>query len=206
MAHLPPRATALTALAALALACAVSLPAGAQEVYRSKSASGSTLYTDKPPTAGAQSLSGKGNAQAAEDSRPASGGLQAAMRRYPVSLYVMPNCPACNNGRKWLQERGIPFQEYSIKTPEDQQTAARLGIESLPQLHIGRQTLDGFSASQWAQYLDAAGYPAQSELPADYSAPAPRSLSSAAAQNAPAASASTASGSDGSSAPPGFRF
>ncbi|PAT35721.1 glutaredoxin family protein [Vandammella animalimorsus] len=205
MAHLPPHATALTALAALALACAVSLPASAQEVYRSKSASGSTLYTDKPPAAGAPSLSGKGSAQAAEASNPAaSSGLQAAMRRYPVSLYVMPNCPACNNGRKWLQERGIPFQEYSIKTPEDQQTAARLGIESLPQLHIGRQTLDGFSASQWAQYLDAAGYPAQSELPADYSAPAPRPLSSAAAQQPAATNASSSSG--GGSAPPGFRF
>ncbi|RRD64639.1 glutaredoxin family protein [Comamonadaceae bacterium OH2310_COT-174] len=205
MAHLPPRAAALTALAALALACAVSLPASAQEVYRSKSASGSTLYTDKPPAAGAPSLSGKGSAQAAEASNPAaSSGLQAAMRRYPVSLYVMPNCPACNNGRKWLQERGIPFQEYSIKTPEDQQTAARLGIESLPQLHIGRQTLDGFSASQWAQYLDAAGYPAQSELPADYSAPAPRPLSSAATQQPAATNASNSSG--GGSAPPGFRF
>lgn len=205
MAHLPPHATALTALAALALACAVSLPASAQEVYRSKSASGSTLYTDKPPAAGAPSLSGKGSSQTAEGSNPAaSSGLQAAMRRYPVSLYVMPNCPACNNGRKWLQERGIPFQEYSIKTPEDQQTAARLGIESLPQLHIGRQTLDGFSASQWAQYLDAAGYPAQSELPADYSAPAPRPLSSTAAQQPAATNASSSSG--GGSAPPGFRF
>ncbi|MDO4724622.1 MAG: glutaredoxin family protein [Comamonadaceae bacterium] len=202
MAHLPPRAAAL---AALALACAVGLPASAQEVYRSKSASGSTLYTDKPPAAGAPALSGKSSAQVAEgSSSPASGGLQAAMRRYPVSLYVMPNCPACNNGRKWLQERGIPFQEYSIKTPEDQQTAARLGIESLPQLHIGRQTLDGFSASQWAQYLDAAGYPAKSELPADYSAPAPRPLSSTAPQDPPATAPS--SGSDGSNAPPGFRF
>ncbi|PAT39679.1 NrdH-redoxin [Vandammella animalimorsus] len=204
MAHLPPRATALTALAALALACAVSLPAGAQEVYRSKSASGSTLYTDKPPAAGAPSLSGKGSAQAAEDGSPASGsGLQDAMRRYPVSLYVMPNCTPCTNGHSWLRERGIPFQEYTIKTPDDQQAAARLGIETLPHLRIGRQALDGFSASQWAQYLDAAGYPAKSELPADYSAPAPRPLSDTAAQNPPA---TAPSGSDGSNAPPGFRF
>jgi hypothetical protein len=45
------------------------------------------------------------------------------------------------------------------------------GSSSLPALSIGGQQLRGFSEVEWAQFLDAAGYPKTSQLPAGYRNP-----------------------------------
>jgi len=44
----------------------------------------------------------------------------------------------------------------------------RSGQNSLPVLTIGGQRLTGFMSSDGNQYLDAAGYPASSQLPSGY--------------------------------------
>jgi hypothetical protein len=84
-----------------------------------------------------------------------------------------------------LAGRGIPFNERTVTTPEDGDYLQRLtGESSLPVVSIGGQRLKGFSDGEWSQYLDAAGYPKTSILPAAYRNAAPEPL--VALQRAPA--------------------
>ena len=74
--------------------------------------------------------------------------------------------------RTLLTTRGIPFQERTVNGNQDVEALQKLsGQTSLPLLTIGTQQLPGFSDTQWAQYLDAAGYPQQSKLPPGYAQP-----------------------------------
>jgi len=95
--------------------------------------------------------------------------LREAMSRYPVTLYSGKECDPCNAGRTLLTTRGIPFSEKTIQTQMDMDALQRqLGSNSIPVLQIGGQRLQGYQASEWNQYLDAAGYPSSSRLPSGY--------------------------------------
>jgi hypothetical protein len=73
------------------------------------------------------------------------------------------------NGRALLVSRGVPFSEKTVTTDDDIDALKRLaGAATLPFLTIGGQQLRGFSEVEWAQFLDAAGYPRSSQLPAGY--------------------------------------
>jgi hypothetical protein len=48
------------------------------------------------------------------------------------------------------------------------------GDTSVPFATIGSQQLKGFSDVEWTQFLNAAGYPQTSVLPASYRPPPPR--------------------------------
>jgi hypothetical protein len=89
-----------------------------------------------------------------------------------------------------LTSRGIPFTEKTVTTHEDSQALQRLsGESSLPFLTIGSQQLKGFSDAEWTQFLNAAGYPLSSVLPASYRRPAPTPLVAVATTPAAAAPA-----------------
>jgi glutaredoxin len=101
--------------------------------------------------------------------------LRQVVGKYPVTLYTAPDCGPCSSGRAMLTSRGIPFAERTIATPEDSAALKRLvGDNSVPVLSIGAQRIKGYSDLEWSQYLDAAGYPKTSMLPAGYR-PAPAS-------------------------------
>lgn len=165
------RSLALLALGLLAL------PALAQGVYRIVGPDGRVTFSDQPPP-DAQSRSGTG---AASGSASAGGSLPFELRqvasRYPVTLYTSKDCAPCNSGRNLLNARGIPFAEKTVSSPEDGEALKRLnGDGSLPLLSIGNQKVKGYSDVEWTQYLDAAGYPKQSQLPSSYRRPAPAPL------------------------------
>ena len=93
------------------------------------------------------------------------------------------------SARNLLTGRGIPFTERTVNSNEDIEALKRLsGNTSLPFGSIGGQQLHGFSDAEWTQYLDAAGYPQQSQLPASYHRPAATPLVAAVEKKAPAAS------------------
>ena len=113
--------------------------------------------------------------------------LRQTASRFPVTLYTGDNCSPCQQARQLLVLRGVPFTERSVTSNEDIDALRSLsGESSLPFGTIGRQQLRGFSDAEWTQYLDAAGYPAQSRLPRGYTQPAATPLAPA---KAPAASA-----------------
>lgn len=168
--------------------CAVGLllaagSAPAQPVYRSIDARGSISFSDQPPPTpgGAGGVAAKVTTPVAGASGPANAGsadvslpyeLRRIADRYPVTLYTGTDCTPCIAGRSLLVTRGIPFSERTVVTREDSETLLNLtGQKSLPLLYIGTQLLKGFSDAEWSRYLDAAGYPAVTVLPARYRNP-----------------------------------
>lgn len=159
------------------LALAV-LPGQAQTVYRIVGPDGRVSFSDKPPAERnkATVLGAGGNASTTGGSQlPFE--LRQVASRYPVTLYSSSNCAPCGAGRGLLSSRGIPFSERTVTSDEDTEALQRLsGSNSLPLLMIGGQQLKGYSELEWVQFLDAAGYPSSSQLPAGYRNPAPEPL------------------------------
>jgi glutaredoxin len=153
----------------------------AQAVYRIIGADGRLTFSDKPPAAGQNSsaipLESRNTAEAASvNALPFE--LRQAASRYPVTLYTTDSCEPCDAGRALLRKRGITFAERTVTTPQDGEALKRLSGNSsaLPFLTIGGQGLRGFSDVEWSQFLNAAGYPTQSQLPPDYRQPTPTPL------------------------------
>lgn len=170
----------------LIAACAISVTAlaifspqvSAQQLYRIVGADGKITFSDQPPPAAANSkvTAGRGGRFASEGAAE-NAALPLELRgiavKYPVTLFTTKDCAPCNAGRIFLQSRGIPFAEKTIDSAADTEALTRqMGEASLPSLTIGGQQLKGYAQSEWTQYLDAAGYPPTSKLPANYRAPA----------------------------------
>ncbi|MDB5751039.1 MAG: glutaredoxin, partial [Ramlibacter sp.] len=103
--------------------------------------------------------------------------LRTVASRFPVTLYTGNDCGPCGSGRAFLQSRGIPFMERTVASNDDIEALKRIsGAARLPFLTIGGQQINGYSEPEWAQYLDAAGYPRASRLPSGYRNPAPAPL------------------------------
>jgi glutaredoxin len=200
---------ATCALFAGAIGIFYSKNADAQQLYRQVGPDGRVSYSDKPPTGPepaparaakgaaaaaantpAAANAGATNAATASTSNPAlPADLRQSASRYPVTLYTGENCAPCGSARAMLTSRGIPFSEKTISSNEDVDSLKRLsGETSLPFATIGGQQLKGYSDLEWTQYLDAAGYPKQSQLPRNYRNPAPTPL----VARAPAAPATPA--------------
>ncbi|HNZ91245.1 MAG TPA: glutaredoxin domain-containing protein [Acidovorax sp.] len=175
--------------------CLAAVGAQAQTVYRSVAPDGRVTFSDR-----ATDLFAK-PAQGATQGSVAAGSalpyeLQQIATRFPVTLYTGSDCSPCNSARNLLLGRGIPFAERTISTNEDVDALQRLsGSSSLPFGTIGSQQLAGFSDIEWTQYLDAAGYPRQSQLPLNYRRPpaTPLVIVKAAQAAAPEAPASRTS-------------
>lgn len=161
--HLP----VLTAIALLA----IGLNAQAQQIFRIVGADGKVTFSDKPPPDDAKAKvtrAGVG-AEAGNSSASLPFELRQPTGKYPVTLYSSADCGPCDTGRVLLKSRGIPYSEKSVSSNEDLEALKRIaGDASLPFLTIGGQKIRGLSESEWTQYLDAAGYPKNSILPANY--------------------------------------
>ena len=186
-------------LAALALA---GTAAHAQQVYRIVGPDGKVTFSDRAPdTQLAPTTTRGGGAPAADAALPYE--LRQVATRYPVTLYTSNDCQPCNSARNLLIGRGVPFSERTITTSEDVEAFKRLsGGTSLPFGTIGAQQLQGFSDAEWTQYLDLAGYPKQSQLPANYRRPAATPLVAVMEKKAPAPAPEAAPRSDPAPAAP----
>ena len=160
----------LTALRLLPLAVLfASAPLYAQ--YKVVGPDGKVTYTDRQP-AGASGkvteLGGRGGVAAENAALPLE--LRQAVSRYPVTLFASVGaCDPCDSARQLLRQRGIPYSEKSVQSPEDADALERLsGGRDAPTLSIGSQTLRGLAPEVWNSYLDAAGYPRDSRLPPNF--------------------------------------
>ena len=152
------------------VALLAALPAHAQ--YKVVGADGKVTYTDRPPATGnakITSISSRGSAGVAIDvALPLE--LRQPAARYPVTLYTVTGaCSPCEAARQLLRQRGIPYSEKQVQTPEDSEALERLsGARDAPTLAIGTQMMRGLAPEVWGSYLDAAGYPRESRLPSNY--------------------------------------
>ena len=160
----------LPALLAAAAGMSVAMPGLAQ--FKVIGADGKVTYTDREPSASEGRVVPLGARAAA--SAPVESDLPFELRqsvsKYPVTLYVTSTaCEPCTAARQLLKQRGIPFSERMVVTAEDSEALEKLsGAREAPTLTIGSQTLRGLSGDVWNSYLDAAGYPRDSRLPATY--------------------------------------
>ncbi|MEP6792631.1 MAG: glutaredoxin family protein [Ramlibacter sp.] len=190
------RPSLAAALLGLAAAAFLAPPAGAQQVFRIVGPDGKVTFSDKPPV----EPSAK-NSTTPSASSPSSGSgnavlpfeLRQVVNRYPVTLYTGTNCGPCGSGRAFLSSRGVPFSEKTITSNEDVEALQRLsGASGLPFLTIGGQQLKGYSEVEWSQFLDAAGYPKTSQLPASFRPAPPAPLVAVQQPAAPASAAARA--------------
>ena len=166
------------------LACTLAvLPACAQ--YKVVLPDGRVVYTDRPPADDSSRVTNVGPLKTAPSTparaTSASGAsslaaglpteLRSVVQRYPVTLYTTPDCQPCDNARRLLQQRGIPYAERRVVNEDDALALERLlGARTLPALLIGPQPLRGFAEADWINFLDAAGYPRESRLPKGWKA------------------------------------
>ena len=194
--------TLIRMIAACAAITALAAAAQAQQVYRIVGPDGKVTFSDRPPAGGAESTQssssqGSGSSSSGNDALPYQ--LRQVATRFPVTLYTSSDCAPCNSARNLLVNRGVPFTERTVASNDDIDALKRLsGESSLPFGTIGGQQIRGFSDTEWSQYLNAAGYPAQSQLPPGYRRPAPapmvaaKPVAPAAEAAAPAAAAPAA--------------
>jgi glutaredoxin len=169
----------LTALLGLMAALTATLPAHAQ-IFRIVGPDGKVTFSDKPPVTNESKV-----VPSAAAPSGAAGGTGASLpfalrqvtAKYPVVLYTSAKCAPCDAARGYLSGRGVPMAEKTVSTQVDIEALQRLsGATTLPFMTIGAQQLKGFSESEWSQYLDAAGYPKSSQLPAGFKNPGPAPL------------------------------
>lgn len=167
----PPTALPRFTLLALLAVSSATLPAWA--FYKVVQPDGSVTYTDRPPatTTARITAMGKGSTPTGQPDIALPVDLRQAVQRYPVVLYTSADCTPCDNGRRLLVQRGVPYTERRIVSEEDALQLERLsGGRSVPSLTIGAQPVRGLSETDWTAYLDAAGYPRESRLPRGWQA------------------------------------
>ena len=199
----------LAALAACATGALLATATQAQQVHRIVGPDGKVTFSDRAPEdkkAKSTVLSTASGGAASNPALPTE--LRQIASRFPVTLYTGESCSPCQQARQLLVQRGVPFTERSVNTNDDLDALRRLSGESaLPFGTIGRQQLKGYSDAEWTQYLDAAGYPAQTRLPRGYTQPAatplaPTKAPAASAPDAPQEAASAPTGRLRRQAPP----
>ncbi len=201
------KAARLLAVSALAMC----LPAHA--LYKVVGPDGKVTYTDRvpgPSEGRVTPLGASGTAVSEPVDLPFE--LRQVATRYPVTLYAFADCTPCGSARALLRQRGVPYVEKLVLTEQDAAALQRLtGTREGPTLMIGQQPLLGFSAETWNAYLDSAGYPRESRLPAGYQYPAATTLTepiepSRAAPAAPRAPVAPAASEQPPATPSGIRF
>jgi glutaredoxin len=165
------------------------------QVYKSVDANGKVTFSDTPPE-GATKVEARNfdSSDSVTASLPYT--LATPAKSMPVTLYTSTNCQPCVDGKAYLKQIGIPFNEKTVTTNADVQKVTELtGGSQMPILTIGSIKLIGYNIGDWRSNLTLAGYPESNMLPSDYQYPA--------AQPAAAAKAKTATGdntsTDGSS-------
>ena len=179
-------ATSLLTTTALALLLA-NAPAQAQ--YKVVAPDGRVTYTDRPQfiEAGSQVLPVRRDLITSASRPPLPMELRALALRFPVTLYTSNECQSCEQARRLLQLRGVPYSERTVASAEDIAALQRLsGARMVPAMTVGSQALRGLQEADWLAMLDLAGFPKESRLPRSWAPPIATPLAPRAAEAAPA--------------------
>lgn len=159
----------LTHAALWAVLCALTTPAAARTVVECVEADGTVTFRDScPPEMTVKSvreLRGVG---------PAGPHVAAAAAAFPIVVYTVPDCDACDLVRNALAGRHFPFREIDVQDDAARQEAlrSRTGGLTVPAVLIGDQVLTGYSRDALDAALVRAGYPVEG-LPAGTAVPPP---------------------------------
>ncbi|HEX4510191.1 MAG TPA: glutaredoxin domain-containing protein, partial [Burkholderiaceae bacterium] len=126
---------------------------GALAQYKIVGPDGKVTYTDKPPTAADIKMPANGG-----NAAPSTGGMpyetRQAMTKFPVTLYSTKSCPVCDDARRALRQRGVPFNEYTVVTNDDFTAyKSRFNSSNFPTIVVGSKSLSGYSSGDLSGYL-----------------------------------------------------
>lgn len=147
-------------LFALLLTCLFG-QAYASALYKWVDEDGNVSYHDRPPPAGSefvlQSTNLKYGDMEEDDEIEAR---ENALKKFPVTLYVIQKCASCDLARNYLKKKNISFKEKDVGS--DQKASDELvkltGGKAVPTVRIGEQTVRGFEQGEINQKLSKAGY------------------------------------------------
>lgn len=144
---------------ALIVLAALIGPQAQAQTYVWTDEHGRKHYSDQPPPPSVKSDQrdfGPGNTTAV----PPYAVRQAA-RNHPVTIYVSDACPLCDDARRLLKSRGVPFAEKKVGTKEELEALTQHfdGNGIVPSIDVGSQKFPGFTADKWHAMLDEAGFP-----------------------------------------------
>lgn len=142
----------------------LTAPTQAAQLYQWKDAQGRVYYSDQQPPPSVKNAvqkSFKGNVIEGDDSFA----MKSARVKFPVTLYSTACGEPCDQAKRHLEKRGIPYTGKNPETPEDRAALLKLtGRSHVPVLVVGTDKIDGFEAGQWDAALDKAGYPKAGDL------------------------------------------
>ena len=145
---------------ALVLALAAGAVVAQQQLYRWTDQKGRLNVADTPPPPGAKDVhQWRVIASSAAEGGSEPYALRQARKESPVTLYTAADCDPCNDARKLLNSRGIPFKEVSVTEKEVNDLVKVSGSASVPVIVVGSATQKGFEQSVYHRLLDNAGYP-----------------------------------------------
>ena len=130
-------------------------------VFRWVDKDGKVHFSDLPPPPDVKTVTQK-RLGGGGDTSNLPYATQVAMQKFPVTVYMSPECgDLCNRGRDLLTRRGIPFAERDPQNKPADATAlkALIGTLEVPVLVVGDSRVKGFEEGLWNSALDTAGYP-----------------------------------------------
>ena len=200
------------------LLLAICATAAHAQLYKWTGPDGKVNYSDSPPPASASKVETKSLTIGDVSAGDFPFEVMEAMKNNPVTLYTTRNCIPCDDGRKHLKDRGIPFNEKTVTSNEDIAQLRKIGGDTnLPMLVVGRLREHGYEPNAWNSALTSGGYPETSRLPRSYRQPPAESVAprpvvetktdrAASDRSAPSRPSATELPPATGNAPPGFRF
>jgi len=69
-----------------------------------------------------------------------------------ITIYSKSNCPNCTTAKRFLDDKGIGYEERSMDNPDEWQRfiATHQGIRQMPQCFISGQRVGGLAGLQQA--------------------------------------------------------
>ncbi len=148
-----------TLVALLLVTCGLASTAGHATLYRWVDKDGNVSYQDQPPPADATQVQEK---KLDEVAPPADDSAASdAASKFPVTLYVVPQCNPCDQARSYLKKRNVPFREVNVASDVKAQKEMRksVGELSVPSITVGSRVMKGYTESLLSVELDDSGYP-----------------------------------------------
>ncbi|MFQ5595983.1 MAG: glutaredoxin family protein [Anaerolineae bacterium] len=73
-----------------------------------------------------------------------------------IRLYSAPLCYACHQAKKFLEARGLPFQEVDISKNAHaaRELIGKTGVHRVPVIEVGGQVVLGFDRARLTRLLD----------------------------------------------------
>ena len=134
-------------------------PAHAQKMYKWTDDQGHVFYQDQPPPGADDTI----EAYAEDPELVATKEQDAvidAVTKYPITLFSVPVCDACDLVRNILQRHDLPFTEKDANNdPAIQNELIKLsGQLSVPLLSVGKKVIYGYNSLAIENELTKAGY------------------------------------------------